>query len=287
MNKPYNIVEGVFYITNVCNLTCNRCMTYNDRKFKGHFHWSEYKDHYVKWSKLLDIDRISILGGEPYANSELLTWATEIRKLWIDCKDINVCTNGTYLKNNIELSRYIIQQDIWLDVCVHDPALYNEIKDALEETLSIFKFTKKTTGNHDIGFFEFEVEEYYLNDRLISKLSKQWNFSKNSTSSIVNNTTFMHTSDPVRAHDNCAAKFCHYFVKGKLYKCFLTGVGRGLVDQFAIDDSAANLLTSYNSCSAFDPEQQIEEFIYKLKEHIPQCSLCPEKRTSADRKSVV
>ena len=256
-------------------------MTYNDRKFKGHFHWDEYKDHYAKWSKLLTIDRISILGGEPFANSELLSWATEIRKLWPECDDINICTNGTYLKKSIELSRHLIQHNIWLDVCVHDPELYDDINNALEDTLAIFKYTTVTTTNHDIGFYEMQVKEYWCNDKLIAKISKQWNFSSNSTTKIVNNVTFMHTSDPLRAHENCAAKFCHYFVKGNLHKCFLTGIKDDLTSQFAIEDSASTLLKSYKGCSPFDPEQEIEEFTRNLKEYIPQCSLCPERRTSS------
>ena len=281
MNKPYSITEGVFYITNVCNLTCNNCMTYNNRRFKGNFYWNEYKDHYVKWSKLLTIDRISILGGEPFANPELSIWAVEIRKLWADCADVNVCTNGTYLKNNIELSRHLIQQDIWLDVCVHDPALYDDIKRVLEDTLSIFNFDKQITTNHDIGYYEFQAEEYYSNGKLIAKLSKQWNFSSNSTTKIVDNTIYMNSSDPYLAHENCAAKYCHYFVRGNLYKCFLTGIKDDLTNQFTIDSSSAELLNSYKACSPFDPEKDIEAFTQNLKEYIPQCSLCPEKRKSA------
>lgn len=279
MDKP-TIIEGVFYITNVCNLTCNNCMSYNDRKFKGHFNWADHADDYIRWSNTVDINRITILGGEPFANPELSIWATNIKALWNTCPDINVCTNGTYLKNNIALSRGLIQQNIWLDVSVHDPVMYDNIKTALEEVLSIFKFTKRITYNHDIGFHKYQYEEYYEDNRLLAKISNQWNFSTNSTTKIVDGITYMHDSQPTIAHKNCAAKYCHYFVKGKLYKCFLTAIANELTDQFKIEDTAKELLLSYQACSADDSPEHIQSFTNNLTAAISQCSLCPETRVS-------
>lgn len=278
--KKSQIIEGVFYITNVCNLSCSNCMTYNDRKFKGHFNWSDHAEYYARWGDLVDISRITILGGEPYAHPDLITWATNIKKLWSDCPDVNVCTNGTYLKNNISLSRNLIQQGIWLDVSVHDPSMYDNIKNTLEEILSVFAFSSRLSDNHDMGFNKFQYEEYYEGNRLLAKISNQWTFSTNATTKTANGITHMHDSQPTVAHKNCAAKYCHYFVKGKLYKCYLTAIATELVQQFKIEDSARNLLLEYRACSVEDSPEHIREFTTNLTQAISQCSLCPEIRAS-------
>lgn len=280
MSKEYQITEGVFYITNVCNLTCTYCMTYNDKVFKGHFRWDDYSNDYEKWSTFLSMDRITILGGEPFANSDLLNWVTGIRKLWPEVSDINVCTNGTYLEKNFELVEKIITNNVWLDVCVHDPELYSHTEQNLESILKQFNFKKVTVKNHDIGYHSFNVTEYYSGEKLLAKLSEQWNFSSNSTKEIREGVIYMHTSDPETAHSNCAAKFCHYFVKGKLHKCFLTGVSLELVNQFKIDAISKSLLEKYQACSPWDNKEDITNFINGIEHYLPQCSLCPEKKSS-------
>lgn len=273
MSKGHEIVEGVFYITNVCNLTCNQCMTYNDKIFKGHFNWADYEQDYFEWSSVVSMSRITILGGEPFANPDLINWVTGIRKFWKECSDINVCTNGTYLKNNSELVKRIISENVWLDVCVHDPALYDGIQDDLESIFADSNFKKVLTNNHDIGFHNFQVVEYFLGEQLICKLSQQWNFSSNSTKEIKDGVIYMHTNSPEAAHKNCAAKFCHYFVKGKLHKCYLTGVSNELLQQFKIDEASAKLLKEYR---AYSPSDDISE----IENYIPQCSLCSDKTNS-------
>lgn len=279
MRKNYRITEGVFYITNVCNLTCKSCMTYNDRIFKGHFNWDDHKEDYEKWSTLLSMDRITILGGEPFANPDLINWVKNIKRLWPECQDISVCTNGTYISNNAELVNEIISHGVWLDVCVHDPEMYNKIQKDFENSLGDLDYDKIRSSNHDIGFHGFDVEDYY-GDGLICKISKQWNFSSNSTKEVINGLTFMHKSDPQIAHKNCAAKYCHYFVKGKLHKCFLTGISKELISQIAIDDDSKNLLNSYRGCSPWDAENNLDTFIENIGQYVPQCSLCPNQKES-------
>ena len=58
-----------FYITNVCNLTCDKCRSFNNYDFKGHYEFDREK--MLQWSKRLTIDVIAILGGEPTLHQTL------------------------------------------------------------------------------------------------------------------------------------------------------------------------------------------------------------------------
>jgi sulfatase maturation enzyme AslB (radical SAM superfamily) len=277
MNNRYQIDIGQFYITNVCNLTCDRCITYNNRKFKGHFLWKDHQDHYTEWSKKLDITSITIIGGEPFANPDLINWVDGINALWSTCNDRSVCTNGTYLSKNIELSKEIVRKGFWLDLCVHDPMHYDEVNDAIHKIIKDC-FGVKVQPQLKINNNRWASEvsnEFIINDRLVAKISKLYNFASISTKYIKDSVTYMHNSDPFDAHKNCGAKYCHYFVRGNLYKCFLTAIGQDLISQFKIEDRAIEILNNYKSSSPWDTNH--DDFFESLQNAIPQCTLCPSK----------
>jgi len=257
-----------FYITNSCNLTCENCITYNNFKFKGHSYFKDHADYYKEWAKKINFESISFIGGEPFANPELFIWFDEVKKLWPNCDDIFVITNGTYLNKNIDLCKEYLKKGLYYEVSVHDPAQYDEIFAALENILSVLDNVKK------IHIDDTDIE-YCINGKLISKIQKRYIFGKNSLSEIKNRMIYMHNSDPVKAHSDCG--LCHTFVNGHLYKCFLTAIGKDLASQFSINNDCSKLLTSYKPCSPFDSNNDIISFLKNIRNPIPQCKLCPEE----------
>jgi hypothetical protein len=280
MNQKFTMITEAylcFYITNVCNLTCENCITYNDLRFKGHFKFEDYQEKCRQWGEILLPPKICILGGEPYANPDLLNWVIGLRQCWPDLVDFCVCTNGTYL-HEVELSRAIIDQRLWLDISLHDPAHYDRAKVQVEEILSAYNYTKDVTVGTNMTNATYQEENYYVDGRLAVKLSQVYEFGTHSTKTIHNGVIHMHESDPEIAHQNCKARLCHYVVRGDLFKCFLTSIHEDLTHQFNIDEASKKLLNESESCSPFDSQQKIEKFIGTLEEHVPQCRLCPENR---------
>jgi uncharacterized radical SAM superfamily Fe-S cluster-containing enzyme len=84
-----------FYITNVCNLTCNGCNRYNNYKFSGWQSWDEAEPILTRWAEKIDIRHPVILGGEPLLNPDIVKWIKGIRKLWPDHSGVQVQSNGT------------------------------------------------------------------------------------------------------------------------------------------------------------------------------------------------
>jgi organic radical activating enzyme len=268
--KKFNIDILQFYITNVCNLTCKDCESFNDRKFKGHFYWEDYADDYRQWSKLVDIENLGIIGGEPFANPTLLTWVKEVKALWPNSPTAEIWTNGTYLKHKQDLAKQIIKEGFQLRVCVHDPAQYDEVKFYLEEILKDFNPSTQQTLPNNI--------EYYTGNQKIATIFSTYSFYKVAQHHISRGITYLHNSDPDAAFKICGDE-CHYLLRGKMYRCALTAIASDLTEQFKIEDSAANLLKNYKSCSPWDSLTDIESFIDGLSSSVPQCSVCPEKRT--------
>ena len=279
MTKKYHIVEGDHYITNVCNLTCENCITYNDFKFKGHYKFDDYRDYYEEWARTTSVGMMNILGGEPYANPDLWNWVYNLKRLWPDVNDYAVVTNGTYLKSKKELSREIIDLGAWLDISVHDPAYLDEVKSTIEETLAGRKYTTTEITKTTLGRkFEDPGTQYYIEGKLVADIRQRWKLHTSSRRLIKDGIIYLHNSDPNIAHENCSAYKCHYFVKGKLYKCHMVAIKDDLTQQFKLEDEAVNLLHDYKACSPWDPPEVIEQFTKTLLNVIPQCKLCPENR---------
>lgn len=270
MNEKYQIEQGVFYITNVCNLTCEYCETYNNRRFKGHFFWKDHEEYYREWSKKLSIDFITIIGGEPFANPGLYEWVSNIQDTFQENSNLNICTNGTYLKDNQELAKKIISRGVWLDISVHDPSHYEEIKNSLETVIENYSYSLELKGQERI---------YKVGDRMLARLYPAYVFNKSSAKYIRDGITYMHHSDPAKAHELCVKDLghCHFFVRGNLFHCYLTAISHDLIEQFGIEDRARDILSSYTPCSPFDSDQKIKGFIQGLRQPIRQCQVCPER----------
>lgn len=274
MNELFFKDLGVFYITNVCNLTCENCVTFSNRNFKGHFYWKDYKDKYIEWSKKITFDHINVFGGEPYTNPDLLTWVLELKKYWPNCKEYSISTNGTHLKNNIELSRKIIDENYFLDVCVHDPATRESIESDLENILSVYEISiiKENTTYH-----------FFRNGRRVARLWNGYVFTKNAADRVVNNVTFFRRSDPIAAHTLCINS-CEpnvVFVRGQLFKCHLTAISKDLTTQFQFDQYGTDLLKKYRPADPFDSDEDLKNFWDGLNNPIEQCQLCPERNSVA------
>lgn len=97
MQKKFTLDYSEFYVTNVCNLNCSNCNRYNNYNFKGHWRWQDHEADYQKWSEILHINRIGIIGGEPLLNPDFPNWVEGLASLWPDSK-LQIITNGTQMK---------------------------------------------------------------------------------------------------------------------------------------------------------------------------------------------
>lgn len=270
VNEKHHIEQGVFYITNVCNLTCEYCETYNNRRFKGHFLWEDHRDYYQEWAKKLTIDFITIIGGEPFANPDLYNWVSNIQDTFVENHNLNICTNGTYLKDNQDLAKKIVSKGVWLDISIHDPSHYDEILDSLEKIIQGFDYSLEIKNQERL---------YKIGDKMLARLYPAYIFNKSSAKYIRNGMTYMHNSDPEKSHALCVKDLghCHFFVRGKLFHCYLTAISQDLTEQFQIEDRAKDILNSYVPCSPYDDDSAIKSFIQGLTKPIKQCQVCPEK----------
>lgn len=91
-----------------------------------------------------------------------------------------------------------------------------------------------------------------------------------------------HESDAGAAHRACLNKRCFEFHNGAMHQCNSVGHFEGWSRQLPIEltDGQRALIEGYKPLTADSTVEEIAQwFEYDRKQPIPQCSLCPEKRT--------
>ena len=240
INLP--VVE--FYITNVCNLTCRGCNRFNNHNFKGHHYWKDHAELYEAWSNRINIDKISIIGGEPTLNPDLESWVSNLRRLWPNA-DMMIQTNGTYIRP------YFV--NFWKKYKVNFVISLHDINTAEQ----IMQDWKKLLGNWFTTFLKGFV---FHQSSLIQE----------------NNHFTLNRNVPEMAFGCCDMKYDHTMVNGKLYKCPMTAILPSFDNQFhlQLDSKQKELLYSYTPLLPTCSEQDLIDFFQQRNTAIKQCEFC-------------
>lgn len=294
---PISISEANFYITNVCNLTCNNCITFSNLDFKGHYYWETYKDKISLWPKFIKPRKITIIGGEPFSNPDILNWVCGVRSLWPTHDNFTVATNGTFFrkKKYLEIAKEIVKLKIRLEVSVHSPKDYQNIKDNLLSLLKEMEIPYRVTWQEtdlsdrkddlpkgmtleDLKGKDDETKFIHLNQGYtLFTLSRKYLFQSNAIKFIDKKNISMYQSNSEESHKKCCYKDFHYIYKGDLYKCHVPAVGQDFTSQFNVDDRSLSLIKNYRPCNPTDSADEIRNFLLKIENSIESCSVCPSK----------
>ena len=264
----YRIFDGAFNITNVCNLTCSGCESFNNFNFRNHFRFEDYKDLYKRWSEIVSINVITLHGGEPFTNPDILNWAAGLKHLWPDAVKHYVSSNGSLLKNHIDTAKQLLDLGWYIDISIHDTNLTKDIKNSIKEVLN--------EKPYKIVNFEDEVRYVAHNsNHPYFILYQTTDFISSAKKGVKNNKWQFHRSNSTLAHKVCLGGEppCTHFNKGLMYQCHLTSVSADLIQQFPLEDHAIDLLQQYKPAH---PDDDLTEFFEKLHKPMPQCTLCPQ-----------
>lgn len=261
------------YITNVCGMACEGCVSFNNYILKGHYDWKDSAKKFSKWGELIDVRQITIIGGEPFLHPNLLEWVSGVRSTFSTCKDIRVVT-GLTGKNLLKYKSKILEcidNDVAVQISVHDPAWWDLSIETAREILNGIDYKELFTV--DQGSFPLKVVDYRgENDQLMFTMMELWSFFPNAQKEIKDGIIYLHDNDPVKAHDLCYCRSSQYIVNGDLFKCALTAVSEPLTQQLPLDERSKKLLSEVKG---IDPNCDDPNLDFSTP--IPQCSLCSVK----------
>lgn len=268
-----------FYITNVCNLTCDECNRFNNFSFKGWQRWQDYEVTYAEWASRVDVRQLVILGGEPLLNPSICDWITGINRVF--SQGVQILTNGTRLNQVSRLYQALSNVDISgqsniLSIIIHntdDVDWYlNEVCKFLQEPI------QKLVGQENNVF---GADYCYIDKNFVQ--IPIWITTDFTKSAIIKNghTLTLHNSDPEIAHGICsfALNKNYHFIRGNLYKCGPVALLPEFDQQIGLDisDQDRQLLNSYQPLTIQNFQSYHQEFFEHLDAPIPQCKFCPSQ----------
>lgn len=263
-----------FYITNVCNLTCDGCNRYNNYHFRGWQAWDDYAEDLERWATKIEIRHPVILGGEPLLNPDIVKWIQGIHRLWPEHSGVQVQSNGTRI-DRVRGLYDVLSIDNWIGISIHDPDDREEIFARIRNLLK-HPITETADKNHPIG------SDYQFVDAN-KKFVHCWMSNKFVNSNIIERPDGrfgLFDSDPLKAHENCTfRRFKNYhWIRGRIYKCGPAALMPEFDQQhhFDISDEDRLLLNSYHALSVDEFDTRGADFLAHIDDVIPQCKFCPE-----------
>ena len=281
MHEITNKVD--FYITNVCNLTCNRCNRFNNHDFRGWQRWSDYQSQYEQWGKLVQLNSATIMGGEPFLNPTLGDWIAGINKIF-DI-DVQVLTNGTRFNQSRALYEKMLYRSPRTGAMNHIGVSLHNLADQEQMLADVRAFFPVPFTEHLKGSPEniWNSDWFFIDKNGVMINVYKVNQFGASAIRPIHQQFHLHNSDPTKAHDTCTfARFKSYhYIRGRLYKCGPVALMPEFDQQFAlqISDQDRVLLNSYQSLGVDNFEEFGQEFFENLNKPIAQCKFCPETST--------
>ena len=285
MTKPvFKKIE--FYITNVCNLTCDHCNRFNNFSFKGWQNWADYAQDYQRWGELIDLQACTIMGGEPLLNPSIVDWVHGINNAF--GIGVQILTNGTRLGkvpglydalvgfNHLDHNNKHHVNSIAISLhSLNDlEELKSSIHDFLPGRVQQDKWRPDLWGSdYQFGNGELVVNVYYQNEFDTSSIWVDQQGKLN-----------LHNHDnPRQAHDACTfvGYKSYHFIRGKLYKCGPAALMPEFDQQHPFDLSVEDreILHGYRPLTVDSFADYSEEFLANLDNPIAQCKFCPTEKS--------
>jgi MoaA/NifB/PqqE/SkfB family radical SAM enzyme len=238
-----------------CNIQCRGCISLSDFDRRGVVTNQEINSWLEYWSTGLDIETITLFGGEPLINPELIEICKTIRKHY-PAATIRLITNG-YLLTNFDPGVWFEFEPFEIQVSIHRLDHVAHINQQLQKILSVKSGWKTSLDNlnaHQQILFELPGFKIYK--------SKFKDFV--APYQLVNQQLQPFRSDPVQAHKICGSPNTPVLYKGKLYKCPPVA---------NIIDITNENWNNYHTCSDLT---MLSNFVSQVGIPESVCSQCPE-----------
>jgi organic radical activating enzyme len=264
-----------FYITNVCDLTCENCNRFNNFQRTGRIDWEE--SQYVDFAKQFNIDRISIIGGEPLNHPGINDYIVGISKLWPDT-GLHVTSNGLAINRRKRLYETCVENNVTLEISLHDvdsvdKVVMAEVNKFTQQNGSDWNSHSETINHIDRDGVPFTTTADYMIDLNGFKIefTPAYIFGSTSIKEFVGLIPLPHNSDPEDAYHQCGLRNSHTFHDGNLYKCGFIAAGKEFVKSRGAEKHWKKLF-DYVPLTMQQYKSDWEKGFFSAED---VCSLCP------------
>lgn len=206
-------------ITEFCNLNCKSCANCsNIAKHNSFYELNEFKKDLLRLSEIFSkIEKIRLMGGEPFLNPDIVEYAKTVKDIFPDC-DLRIVTNGLLIPK-ISTSSFVELKKLgaFLDISNYPPT---------------HKRKKKITNklkNSGLGY-NFGPRMRFFFKFFLNKPSENGHSS----------------------FENCFFSHCHMLSHGKLAPCSFAYCARRLNENFGSEFPENDCFDIYSDLSAED-----------------------------------
>lgn len=247
-----------YHLAHGCNLSCQQCSHYSNFHVAEKLPTIDEADaEYSLWSHRLRPMRFAMLGGEPLLNPAIIQHIQLARQHWAD-SELMLVTNGFLLHRFPELPAVLRETRCRLEVSQHGTH---------EDYVQRFRSVKELVWRWRADFPRLKIR--------IRQSHEGWMRQYK----VVDGKPMPFDSDPVAAHQVCMQRTCTQLVNGCLAKCSALAYWSKLETKARLEAIPEwQLFRDYQACSPESTDDELRTFIETKS--IPQCALCPSKRTA-------
>lgn len=254
-------------ITTSCDLACPGCDRFIDYDHPWHEEFEELKENMFSWSKRLDPDNFTIIGGEPLIHPKIYDILKHSRTCF-DHARIEVYSNGFFLPKRNNLLEVLLDiQPAKLSITFHNtnPTIRQKIEDNIR-THIIRDLEWKLEPNNIWRYQDVELEVtdptqggWYDYRRNINGVLKPWN-----------------DNDPQSSYSKCSANIYPIIYKNRLYKCPPISMLETHAKKYGLDaDDDWTEYLKYKGLAIDCSEYELQGFVTNIFEPHPICAMCP------------
>lgn len=269
-------------VTTSCDLACPGCDRFIDYDHPWHEDFDQMKINMTKWSKRLDPNNFTIIGGEPLIHPKIYEIIEHSRRTFNHAK-IEVFSNGFLLPKRNELfDALVAAQPSKLSITLHhkDEKLRQTVLDNIQTHIirSARKWIDEGNGlwRHKEHNVELQITDptaggWYDYRQNINGVLKPWQ-----------------DNDPVSSYNFCNADVYPIIYKNKLYKCPPISMLKTHAKKYnMLEDKDWAPYLKYEGLSLDCSEYELQGFIHNIEEPHPICAMCPAKPVLKDQPEAV
>ena len=254
-------------ITTSCDLACPGCDRFIDFDHRWHEDFDSLCHHMTEWSKHLDPDNLTIIGGEPLIHPQVYDIIKHARKSFNHAK-IEIFSNGLLLASKPKLLKVLREvQPAKIHITYHNQN--QKVRDIIDSNIDKYilknhpwRMVRKNLWQFDN--IELEISDptqggWYDYRQKINGVLKPWK-----------------DNNPESSYKNCTANIYPIIYKNKLYKCPPISMLRTHAEKYKLlDDADWAPYLKYKGLGLDCTEEQLEEFINNIRHPHKICNMCP------------
>lgn len=251
-----------WHVTHSCNFTCQGCGHFTNDGYRQNFTIDTLKEWYLFWNKRIRPKELSMLGGEPLLNKEIVDIIYMTKEIWSiqEDQEFELVSNGILFDRVDNLAKALKETNCILTITRHsdDPnyvKLYEKSINSIEES--------------GVKYRVYNAPDFWLKAYIgygpDIKPIKSDNY--------------------VESWNNCAAGQENFqLYDGKIYKCapmaYLPLQKKKYGDKLSPE---WNPYLKYKPLESSASDFEILEFF--LRTHEPVCSMCPKNPSKFKKQS--